>query len=143
MKIGEIKAEALMIMGINNGSNISWGDVSGLAKNPTYSTYIFAMCGAINRCLKRLYTAGALNVPPTNISSSESESKEIEAFAQGITATLADMIPLYVVGDVFALDEPDVAQNKRNEFEALLEEYLNKKAFDEQPEIDVMYEVDV
>ena len=143
MNIGEIKAEALMIMGVNNGNNIDWSDIQGLKNNPTYSTYIFAMNGAINRCLKRLYTAGALEREPSKILPSYPESDALESFASDISATLADMIPLYVVGDVFALDEPDVAQNKRNEFEALLEEYMNKRAFVEQTEIDVMYEGNV
>lgn len=141
MKIGEIKAQALMLMGVNNSLNITWAEIDSYKEDPTYATYIYAMGGAISRCLKRLYTAGALNEQPTSILSSEDETQEITAFAPDITDTLADMIPLYVVGDVYAVEEPSVAQNKRNEFEALLEEYLNRRAFPAQDKVDIVYGV--
>jgi hypothetical protein len=124
MKLGEIKAEALMLMGVNNSLNISWSDIQTYKEDPTYGTYIYGMTGAINRCLSRMYVLGALQSKPAIITNTMDESAEIE-----IEDVLAQMVPLYVVGEVFALDEPSVAQNKRNEFEQALEEYIQKQAY--------------
>ena len=141
MKIGEIKAQALMLMGVNNTLDITWSDIEGYKEDPTYATYIYAMTGSINRCLKRLYMAGALEREPFSIQTGTTESEEISGFAPDISDAIAEMIPLYVVGDIYALEEPSVAQNKRNEFEALLEEYMNKRSHVAQDEIDVIYGV--
>jgi hypothetical protein len=51
------------------------------------------------------------------------ESDLISVYAEDVTPSLANLIPLYIVGDIFALDEPSVAQNKRNEFEDALASY--------------------
>jgi hypothetical protein len=99
------------------------------------------MNGAINRCMKRMYIAGALSVEPLNIEQDSDEATEMTAFAEDMTNTLADMIPLYVVGDVFAMEEASMAQSMRNEFESLLEEYLNKRAFPAQDKVDIVYGV--
>lgn len=141
MRLGEIKAQALMLMGVNNNLDITWSDIEGYKDDPSYATYIFAMNGSINRCLRRLYVAGAVKESPTSISPTDEEATEITAFASDINDTLAEIIPLYVVGDVFAMEEPSVAENRRNEFEALLEEYLNKVAFSAQDKVDIIYGV--
>lgn len=140
MKLGEIKAQALMLMGVNNSLNITWSDIDTYKDDPSYSTYIHAMNGAINRCLKRLYVVGALEAEPLSVQSDSAESTEMTEFASSITETLTDMIPLYVVGDVFAMEEPSVSQNRRNEFETLLEEYLNKM-IPAQSEVEIVYGV--
>lgn len=143
MKIGEIKAEALMLMGVNSNTNISWTDIEGYKDEPSYSSYIYAMVGAINRCLSRFYIVGAIDVKPLPIDANTEEYAEITAFAEGVDDVLANMIPLYVVGDVFALDEPSVAQNKRSEFEGMLEEYMGKRAYTTQDKVDIIYGDDV
>ena len=117
------------MMGVNNAMNISEGDIDSLKNDPTYGTYIYAMTGAINRCLGRMYTVGALGKEPTQTRINTNELNDISLLAEDITLTLANLIPLYIVGDVFALDEPSVAQNKRNEFEQALDEYVVKKAY--------------
>ena len=139
MKIGEIKAEALMIMGINNNANISWTDIESYKEDPTYNTYVHAMVGAINRCLLRFYIVGAIEAKPLSVSTETGEITEITEFSEDVDDILANMIPLYVVGDVFALDEPSVAQNKRNEFEELLAEYIIKRAYPLQDQVDIVY----
>lgn len=139
MKIGEIKAEALMLMGINNNANISWTDIEGYKEDPTYNTYVHAMVGAINRCLLRFYIVGAIEAKPLSVSAETGEITEITEFSEDVDDILANMIPLYVVGDVFALDEPSVAQNKRNEFEELLAEYIIKRAYPRQDQVDIVY----
>ena len=141
MKLGEIKAQALMLMGVNNSLNITWSDIDSYKDDPSYSTYIHAMNGAINRCLKRLYVVDVLELEPLSVQSGSAESTEMTEFASDITETLSNMIPLYVVGDVFAMEEPSVAETKRNEFEALLEDYLNKRAFPAQDNVEIVYEV--
>ena len=135
--IGELKAQALMLMGINNALNISSGDIEGLKDDPTYGTYIYAMNGAINRCLGRMYTLGVLEEEPKMLTESSLESDTISVYAEDITSTLTNLIPLYIVGDVFALDEPSLAQNKRNEFEQALEQNSKNTG-----EIQLVYECD-
>lgn len=135
--IGELKAQALMLMGINNALNISSGDIEGLKDDPTYGTYIYAMNGAINRCLGRMYTLGVLEEEPKMLTESSLESDTISVYAEDITSTLTNLIPLYIVGDVFALDEPSLAQNKRNEFEQALEQNSKNTC-----EIQLVYECD-
>ena len=146
--IGELKAQALKLMGINNAMNISDAEISGLLNNPTYSTYLYAMNSAINRCLGRMYTVGALEEEPAEIRGENitvggvvltENVQPISAYAEDITLTLANLIPLYIVGDVFALDEPSVAQNRRNEFEQALEDYVNKR-MQNTSEITLVYE---
>lgn len=120
LTIGELKAQALMLMGINNALNISSGDIDGLKDDPTYGTYVNGMNGAINRCLSRMYMVDALAKEPKILTNGSDEGDSISVYAKDITASLANLIPLYIVGDVFALDEPSLAQNKRNEFEQAL-----------------------
>lgn len=141
MKLGEIKAQALMLMGVNNSLNISAGDIVTYKDDPSYGTYINAMNGSITRCLKRLYIAGAVSEEPKSVTNYDEETTEMTEYASDITDTLAELIPLYVVGDVFAMEEPSVAENRRNEFEALLEEYLNKRAFPTQDKVEIIYGV--
>lgn len=121
--IGELKAQALMLMGINNALKISSGDIDGLKDDPTYGTYVNGMNGAINRCLSRMYMVDALAEEPTMLTNDSDESDLISKYAEDVTPSLVNLIPLYIVGDIFALDEPSVAQNKRNEFEDALASY--------------------
>jgi hypothetical protein len=141
MVLGEIKAQALMLMGVNNSLNISAGDIDGYKEDPSYGTYINAMNGSINRCLKRLYIVGAVGEEPKSVKNEDAESTKMTEFANDITDTLAELIPLYVVGDVFAMEEPSVAENRRNEFEMLLEEYVNKRTFPAQDKVEIIYGV--
>lgn len=141
MRLGEIKAQALMLMGVNNGLNISWSDIDTYKDDSSYATYIHAMNGAINRCMNRMYIAGALSASPSNVMSTSLEMTSMTEFSSDMTDTLAGMIPLYVVGDVFAMEEPSVAQNMRNEFEQLLDEYVKYRAFPAQESIEIVYEV--
>lgn len=141
MVLGEIKAQALMLMGVNNSLNISAGDIVTYKDDPSYGTYINAMNGSINRCLKRLYIVGALGKEPTSVTNSDEETTKMTEYASDITDTLAELIPLYVVGDVFAMEESSAAENRRNEFEALLEEYMNKRAFPAQDKVEIIYGV--
>lgn len=141
MTLGEIKAQALMLMGVNNSLYITGTDIDGYKEDPSYATYIHAMNGSISRCLKRLYVVGALSEEPNGINPDSEETTEMTEFASGLTDTMADMIPLYVVGDVFAMEEPSVAENRRNEFEQVLEEYMNKRAYPAQDKVEIIYGV--
>jgi hypothetical protein len=141
MVLGEIKAQALMLMGVNNSLNISAGDIVTYKDDPSYGTYINAMNGSITRCLKRLHIAGAVDKEPKSVPKEAEETTEMTEYASDITDTLAELIPLYVVGDVFAMEEPSVAENRRNEFEMLLEEYVNKRTFPAQDKVEIIYGV--
>ena len=117
MLLGEIKAEALTLMGINT-LNASYPDIDNLKSHPTYSGYLYAMVGAINRALDRFVTVGAID-DGERITHKTSETNEL-----GIDDALARIIPYYIVGEVFAIDEPNVSANCRSMFEQLLEEYV-------------------
>lgn len=136
MKLGEIKAQAMMLMGIGGGVPISYGDIDGYKQDPSYAPYIHAMNGAVNRCLSRLYVVGAIQEEHSPVDVGTDEGYEMS-----VPERLAQLIPLYVVGDVFALEEPSVAQNKRNEFESSLEDYMNKCAFQKQNAVEIVYGV--
>ena len=146
--IGDLKAQAIKLMGINNAMDITGDEVSGYKNDPTYGTYLHSMNGAINRCLGRMYVVGALEEEPKQVYPIATpiqgggviteDSQGIAWYAEGITFTLANLIPLYIVGDVFALDEPSVAQNRRNEFEQALEDYVNKR-MQNTGEIELVY----
>lgn len=135
MKIGEIKAEALMLMGVGGSLTITWSDIDNYKTDSSYAPYIHAMNGAINRCLSRLQVVGAIE-GYTPVTVETDEITELE-----VPDAVAQLIPLYVVGDVFAMEEPSVAQNKRNEFEALLDDYVKKCVFQQNETIEIVYGV--
>lgn len=139
MRLGEIKAQALMLMGIGGSVNITYLDIDAYKNDPSYAPYIHAMNGSINRCFTRLYTVGAVDeeIKPLSV-----DNMNVEEYMEvDIPESLAQLVPLYVVGDVFAMEEPNVAQNKRNEFEESLEEYLNKRTFPQNGEVEIIYGV--
>ena len=136
MKVGEIKAEALMLMGVNTNENISYTDIESYKDDPNYATYLYAMVGAINRCLTKLYISGAVEEPIQHIAVDTPEDTEI-----AVNDIVASLIPLYVVGDVYATDEPSIAASKRNEFEQVLEQYVQSKAYTQSTAVEVIYEV--
>lgn len=137
MKLGDIKAEALKIIGINQQMDITYLDVLNLKLDPTYATYLFSMVGAINRALDRLYVKEAIDEP---VSVTVETMEDTEMSDLGVNDVLARMIPLYVVGDVFATEEPSFAAEKRNEFESALEEYLHAQRF-QQERVEIVHEV--
>lgn len=137
MKLGDIKAEALKIIGVNQQMDITYLDIPTLKTDPTYATYLFSMNGAINRALDRFFVTGAMN-SSTSIGSETMEDTEMSDI--GVNDVLARMIPLYVVGDVFATEEPSFAAEKRNEFESALEEYLYAQRF-QQEQVEIVHEV--
>lgn len=117
MYLGDIKAEALTLMGINT-LNASYPDIDALKTNPTYQGFLFSMVGAINRALDRFLIVGAIDHAPV-IDHQTLESEDI-----AIDSALARIIPYYIVGEIYALDEPNIAANCRNIFEQSLEEYV-------------------
>ncbi|MBQ7831804.1 MAG: hypothetical protein IJX30_00570 [Clostridia bacterium] len=138
MKLGEVKADALKLMGIDNLMNVTWGDIDGLKNHPSYATYLFAMVGAIKRALDRFYVKGAIDSPIQTLNDSTAEAADLSDY--GVNDVLARMIPKYVVGELYAMEEPDVAANSRNEFESELEEYLNMQCF-QQETVDVVHPI--
>ncbi len=142
MTIGEIKAETLMLMGVSQTGNISAVDIVTYENDSAVSVYVYAMNGAINRCMSRFYIAGAIENKPTPITAKTPNYDEISQYGEGIDNVLASMMPLYVVGDVLASDEPATAESKRNEFEQLLSEYVMKRMDGDNGEIEIMHSID-
>lgn len=62
MKYGEIKIEALKLMFINMGDDISADNLESYEQDDTYSVYLVNMPGSINRCFSAFENKGVL--PP-------------------------------------------------------------------------------
>ena len=139
MTVGEIKAEALKIMVANDELNIDGLSLTAYKNDPAYSSYIYAMTGAINRAFDRLFILGAIDEKAIEypVTVSTPESTDLHE-TRGVSNVLLRMIPLFVVGDVYATDEPDMAANMRNQFEANVEEYLKMQSR-QQESVEVVY----
>ena len=140
MLLGDVKAEALKIMKINTFMNISYLDIDGLKGDSTYTGYLYAMNGAINRAFDRFYIKEAIDAPVAAVTVDTPETLDLQDV--GINDVLARMIPLFIVGDVFAMDEPEIAAQQRNLFETSLEEYLGPQRF-QQTQVETIYEVGI
>jgi hypothetical protein len=142
MLLGEVKAEALKIMNINTSMDISYLSISALKSDPTCAGYLYSMTGAINRAFDRLYIKEAVDEPITAISSTTQEKTDLETY--GVNDVLARMVPMFIVGEIFAIEEPEVAANNRNMFESTLEEYVRRKHLQEtQGQVETIYRVDI
>jgi hypothetical protein len=136
MTLGEIKAEALKIMVANAELDITGLDITAYKNNPAYASYVYAMTGAINRAFDRLYIMGALKEEVfVTVYTPETTDLHIE---KGVPNILLRMIPLFVVGDIYATDEPNMAASCRNQFEENVEEYL-KMQNQQQEIVEVVY----
>ncbi len=60
MKLGEIKAEAINLMGLLTGQSVDYTNIDTLLNDDTFASYLHAMNGSLNRALVRLYEAGLL-----------------------------------------------------------------------------------
>lgn len=138
MTVGGIKAEALKLMVANETLDITDIDITVYKQNPAYASYIYAMTGAINRAFDRLYILGAVEEEILPITVYTPETTDLIE-TRKVSGILLRLIPLFVVGDVYAMDEPAVAANMRNQFEVSVEEYL-KIQQRQQQSVDVVYE---
>jgi hypothetical protein len=140
MTLGEIKAEALKIMVANAEFDVNELDIGMYKQNPAYASYIYAMTGAVNRAFDRLYILGAVDEEILPVSVYTEETADLNA-TRGVPNVLLRMIPLFVVGDVYATDEPNMAASCRNQFEANVEEYVKRFRYTSQDSVEVAYEV--
>ena len=141
MTIGEIKAEVLKLMNINEALNLSALDVGTLYDDPTYAGYLYSMPPAINRALDRFYLTEAYE-GTERISTDTSDETDIESLEGDLSPELVRLIPLYVVSEVFSAEEPSYSAEKRNEFEILLEGYLKSSRYSErQTQVEVVEKV--
>jgi hypothetical protein len=149
-KLGEIKAMALVKMGIHDTQKISMGDIEGLEQDNTYAPYLNAMLRSIERCIDRFYVKRAIPVRPLRLSYNPGPATKMTEFFDAdengskdyVTDDLLRLIPLYIVGDVFSLDEPDYAVSCRNEFESALEEYALRIEHEGAEQVQIIYGVD-
>lgn len=138
MLLGDVKAEALKLMGLNNELNITYLNISGYKADPTYASYLHSMVGAINRAFDRLYILGAID---SSVEINDTTPETFDLTEIGINNVFARMLPLFIVGDVFAIEEPNFAASQRNQFETMVEEYMNAPQF-QQDSVDIVYGVD-
>lgn len=141
MYLGDVKAESLKIMNINSFMNISYLDIDGLKEDGTYAGYLYAMNGAINRAFDRFYIKEAIAEPIASAVTVETP-ETLDLNDVGINDVLARMLPSFIVGDVFAMDEPEVAAYHRNLFEASVDEYLQAQR-NQQTQVETIYGVDL
>ncbi len=71
MKLGEIKAEAINLMGLITDTSVDWTNIDTLYNDDTVASYLYAMNGSINRALMRLYEAGLLGESSKTIFSAD------------------------------------------------------------------------
>lgn len=140
MTLGEIKAEALKIMVANAEFDVNELDIGMYKQNPAYASYIYAMTGAVNRAFDRLYILDAVDEEILPVSVYTEETADLNA-TRGVPNVLLRMIPLFVVGDIYATDEPNMAASCRNQFEANVEEYVKRFRHTSQDSVEVAYEV--
>lgn len=117
MRVGDIKAEALKMTGVNGGMNITYLDINGLQNDETYAAYLILMDGAINRAVDRFVSRGVLKAEEAVYVDGTTQPADEMA----IPDNLARIIPYYVKGEVMANDEPDSAAYAMSMFESLLE----------------------
>lgn len=117
MRVGDIKAEALKMTGVNGGMDITYLDINGLQDDETYAAYLILMNGAINRAIDRFVSRGVLKAEDAVYVDSTTQPAD----ETGIPDNLARLIPYYVKGEVMANDEPDSAAYAMSMFESLLE----------------------
>ena len=139
MLLGEIKAEALKLMQVNQTQNISYLNIDSLKQDSSLSAFIYAMPGAINRAFDRLYVLEAIQQEPISITVETPETYDLSE--TGIPNILLRMLPFFIVGEIFSSDEADIAANYRNQFEAGVEEYLKMQRL-QQTEVEIVYGVD-
>ena len=117
MKVGDIKAEALKMTGVNGGMNITYLDINGLMNDETYAAYLINMDSAMNRAMDRFVSRGVLKADEAQyVDATTPPATELT-----ISDNLARIMPYYVKGEVFANDEPDSAAYAMTTFESLLE----------------------
>ena len=117
MRVGDIKAEALKMTGVNGGMDITYLDINGLQDDETYAAYLILMNGAINRAIDRFVSRGVLKAEDAvYVDSTTQPADEMD-----IPDNLARIIPYYVKSEVIANDEPDSAAYAMSMFESLLE----------------------
>ena len=139
MLLGEIKAEALKLMQVNQNQNISYLDITTLKQDPSIAAFIYAMPNAINRAFDRLYVLEAIDEQVEEVTNDTPDSYNLQEL--GVPSILLRMIPLFVVGDVYAIDEPSLAANCRNQFELSVEEYMRMQRR-QQTHVEIVYGVD-
>ncbi len=136
MLLGDIKAEALKIMGLPGAMNVSYLDVGPLKNDPTYALYLYAMPGAINRAIDRFVVKEVIVRPKEYVTINTPETKDFNEL--GIDDMLCRMLPYFIVGEIYSNDEPVIAANNRNTFEGLLEEYA-EHIRERQEQVEVIY----
>ena len=136
MRLGELKAESWRLMVLQPFGNISSLDINALKNNPTYSGYLYAQIGAINRALNRFFVVGVIPYC-VRISAETDEQINLNEFA--IPDELAELIPYFVAGELLAVEEPSLSANMLNRFELLLEEYTSCRT---QKAVEVLYQVE-
>lgn len=139
MLLGDIKAEALKLMQVNQNENISYLDLDSLKRDSSVAAFIFAMPGAINRAFDRLYVLEAMEENIPQITNKTPETYDLSEI--GVPSILLRMIPFFVVGEIYATDEPALASSCRNQFEASVEEFMRMQKR-QQTQVEIVYGVD-
>lgn len=121
MTLGEIKVEALRVIGANLSEDLSAESMDELLKTEKYRSYLVNMVGPINRCLSILLRRGMLD-KPIRVSGGDNDSLELSEL--GLSDELAELIPFYIKYELCGADDPDLAAQAFALFERLLGEVM-------------------
>lgn len=135
MTLGEVKIEALRVMGVNLSEDLSEYNIDELLATDKYRSYLVNMEGAINRCFSILFRRGLIQ---KRVRVSECGKDGIELSELGISDDLAELIPLYIKSELFVTDDYNLAMQALARFEALLAEVMSEKGRRQERVADVM-----
>lgn len=143
MKLGDIKAEALRLMFVNFNYNISANDITRLASDETYGSYIVNMNGSINRGLdvmerKGVIARSSVRLPSyidyASVAASEAENSELD-----IQEQTARILPFYIKSELMSEDDPSAAREARGLFEQALQD-ISASSYASQERVMAVYE---
>lgn len=136
MTVGEIYIEALRLMFATGAERLTVEDLPRLSTDGQYADYILSMPGSLNRCLSDMENKHALReccMPlegPGQVAEvvrPELDRVTVETPPEtvvGVPERLAALIPYYIVGDLYRHEDPALAAESRNWYEAGMEQAL-------------------
>ena len=138
MTVGEIYIETLRLMFATGAERLTVEDLPRLSTDGQYADYILSMPGSMNRCLSDMENKNALRGILTPIDGSgqgqvmevsrpELDRVTVETPPEtvvGVPERLAALIPYYMVGDLYRHEDPALAAESRNWYEAGMEQAM-------------------
>ncbi len=135
MTLGEIKVEALRVIGVNLSEDLSEQNMDELLETEKYRSYLVNMVGPINRCLSIFLRRGVIE-KPIRVGLGAKDSLELEAL--GLSEELSELVPFYIKYELCGMDDPDLAAQAFAFFERSLGEIMAHSGKRQERVSDVM-----